>query len=77
MTSTHCHLSKTQAGGFLADAFADAPAGKALLDTLSKRKYGAQVKQQGGWEFVQEMIKVDNWFPIIGLPAICVMILRL
>ena len=35
-----------------------APAGKALLDTLSKKKYGAQLRQQGGWAFMQEMLQV-------------------
>ena len=32
--------------------------GKALLDTLSKKKYGAQLRQQGGWAFMQEMLQV-------------------
>ena len=58
-----------QAGGFLGDAFVDSPASKALLDTLSKKKYGSQIKQQGGWAFMQDMLKaslIKNLFrPIV------------
>lgn len=56
-TNSDSHV--LQAGGFLGDAFVDSPASKALLDTLSKKKYGSQIKQQGGWAFMQDMLKAS------------------
>ena len=46
--------------------YAILPTGKALLDTLSKKKYGAQLRQQGGWAFKQEMLQVCAWERRVG-----------
>ncbi len=47
------------AGGFLADGFVNVPAQHAALDTLSKIKYGTQMKEMGGWTYLQDVLQVS------------------
>ena len=46
------------AGGFLSDAFLGRPANKVVLDTPTRRIYGQQLRMQGGWSFMQEVLQV-------------------
>mmetsp|Transcript_13721 Transcript_13721/g.37050 ORF Transcript_13721/g.37050 Transcript_13721/m.37050 type:complete len:473 (+) Transcript_13721:142-1560(+) len=46
----------TLSGGWLSEAWARKPARKAALDTMSKAKYGPQLKEMGGWAWLQEVL---------------------
>lgn len=52
-----------QAGGFLSDRYLNAPAREAKLDTMSKAKYGTQLKEMGGWTYMQDTLQVrrQDW----------------
>jgi aryl-alcohol dehydrogenase-like predicted oxidoreductase len=45
-------------GGFLSDTFLDRPAGKVILDTPTRKIYGQQLKMQGGWGLMQDVLRV-------------------
>ena len=45
------------AGGFLSDAYLGVPAESVVLDTSSKRKYAAVVRQAGGWDWLQALLR--------------------
>lgn len=57
-----------QAGGLLADRWRGAPPSAARLDTLAKAKYGSQLREGGGWPWLQDMLQV------CGHAAVCVCI---
>lgn len=64
----------TQAGGFITDRYLSAPASKARLDTMSKAKYGTQLRELGGWPYVQDVLQVGagfvgGWVRVSGVGA--------
>eukprot|EP00798_Chlamydomonas_sp_ICE-L_P007144 gene7145-251_t len=46
------------AGGFISKAYLGQGANKVRLDTMSKTKYGMQLKEMGGWKWMQELLQV-------------------